>query len=138
MREKATKDPTIRWKDPKAWRCLSDEQRDIIDEWYADVSSLAEEEKGSAINLRDSAAVFAITPFACAYGLMNNPFGWRMLVDIVCAFLVYALIFCAFRGIYCMIAEQRGTDKMGVIVHVIAIFCSFLITALVLSLVNVI
>jgi hypothetical protein len=33
---KAVDDPSCRSFDPECWKCLSDEQRDIINEWYYD------------------------------------------------------------------------------------------------------
>ena len=42
-RKKAVDNPKVRLGDPKCWDCLTDEQRDIINEWY--INQLIDREK---------------------------------------------------------------------------------------------
>ena len=45
-RKKAVDNPKVRLGDPKCWDCLTDEQRDIINEWY--INQLIDREKENA------------------------------------------------------------------------------------------
>ena len=65
---KAVNNPRVRLGDPACWKCLSDEQRDIINEWYMRqiFNRMSEQKKKEEEEerLNSEAAVFAISPFA--------------------------------------------------------------------------
>lgn len=93
-----------RWGDPKAWECLNDEQRDIIDEWYKELlkndRKPAEREKRCRID----AGYFALIPFAVGYAHKFLGNTWLSMLEyvfqIVCAWLVYSIVFHIFSDFY--------------------------------------
>lgn len=91
--EKSTDNPEIRWKDPDSWKCLTNEQRDIICEWYYDLLVEKEKRKKRENNIHQNAMYFAITPFAFAYGIMYTTVNdWRILLYFLCSFIIYSFI----------------------------------------------
>lgn len=69
---RAVENPKVRNSDPECWKCLSDEQRDVINEWYVD--RLLEEETLAEkdLNNHSNAGYFALTPFAFAWALLET------------------------------------------------------------------
>lgn len=93
-----------RWGDPKAWECLNDEQRDIIDEWYKQVSESDKKPKEQEKRCRTHSYYFALIPFAVGYAHQFLGNTWlstlEFIVQIAAAWLVYSIIFHIFSDFY--------------------------------------
>ena len=109
-----------RWKDPYAWDCLTDEQRDIINEWYSSAYSREEERAKKEITNHRNASFFGIIPFAVHYaykwagGALNLEFLWQL----ICALIVYSIIFFLFYEGY-LAANCEPPSKLGLVWHMI-------------------
>lgn len=79
-----------RWGDPVAWKCLDDEQRDIIKEWYDDLNKRRDEEKRELLKKCRSAAldpcVCVITWCAIADSSGKTLFGFLVSLALVVLF----------------------------------------------------
>ena len=95
-KKKAVDDPKVRWKDPACWKCLSDEQRDVIHEWYIDRILEEKEEKEKHQGRLEYAGFFGLIPFAVAYGFHASKSVWGMVLNALCAWAVYMFIFFLF------------------------------------------
>lgn len=95
--EKAVDNPKVRWKDPACWSCLSDEQRDIINEWYMDRLVEDKEFKKSKEKHECNIRLLGIIPSAvlCTYlyGKHNNS-ALRFFLNLLC-FLFVNFVICA-------------------------------------------
>lgn len=134
MLKKSTKGAS-RTGDPRAWSCLSDEQRDIICEWYyGRCLEHYREDKARSEHIerkRNNAMYFAISPFAFAYSLQRNPVGLWMLIEAAAAFIIYGLVVCVFNEAYGVMDE--GTTTAGRIFAAIrSAALSFIVTYIVL------
>ena len=101
-----------RWKDPEAWNCLSDEQRDIICEWWQKVNSMEREEQTNKEGYDLTASVLALIPFAVAYGFKdwNTQTVWWFLGRSIAALIVYGLIYVLAKNVF-MHFYERGAVK---------------------------
>ena len=90
-----------RWKDPAAWECLSDEQRDIINEWYESICDDNRAEKNSIRSWSWSSSYIALIPFAAIFGyeLNERELDWYFLLSVAVAWFVYAFVFTIFRTV---------------------------------------
>ena len=69
---RAVGNPKVRNSDPECWKCLSDEQRDMINEWYIDRLLEKEDLVEKDLNKHSNAGYFALTPFAFTWALFRN------------------------------------------------------------------
>ena len=135
----------MRLKDPTCWQCLSDEQRDIINEWYID-RVLEREEKTEKKNkekddIASEAAVFAISPFAFYYAFqygMDSIF--QFFLNFFSAYLFYFFIASLFFSGYQHFMQVKDfSGKLELwIFRITALIISFFITFTVLHRVDVI
>ena len=136
MQEKAV-EGAPRYKDPSAWSCLSDQQRDTICEWYYKRCIEEHQKNKRRESKRQNAMFFAVSPFAFAYGLQHYPFGFRMLLNAAAAFIFYAFVAYLFSEAYDFMDE--GTTTVGRIFAAIrSAAISFFVTFCALSAVGVI
>lgn len=77
--------------------------------------------------------IFALTPFAFAYGLMHFPIGWRMFFESLAALVVYTVIFCIFQSAIPYFLSKRDDKCESVLKIIVAIAVSFFVTYTVLS-----
>ena len=98
---RAVENPKVRNSDPECWKCLSDEQRDMINEWYVDrlleKDTLAEKD----LNNHSNAGYFALTPFAFAWALLETSklSAW-LLVYSAGAWVILSLIYYIVSSAY--------------------------------------
>ena len=132
MLKKSTENTKRRWKDPEAWKCLDDEQREIIDKWYRDIRKEYDEERKKQKILNSSASMFALTPFVFAYALRYTSSLVVFLMSVISAFLVYSLIFYIFSEAYINLVGIEDNKVEKIIKGIVAVVVSFLLTNLVL------
>lgn len=68
-----------RWKDPAAWECLSDEQRDTIEEWYKKVSQTEKEERAEQLKISKIAGHSIVVPISVWYAVSEIKNGGGVL-----------------------------------------------------------
>lgn len=113
MNKKSVEDPEVRHEDPAAWKCLTDEQRDIICEWYYKRQIERKKRQNEQETLNTYAALFALTPFAFTYALTRFPLGWRMLLESACALIIYWFVFYIFESSYKKFLEPEYVRSFG-------------------------
>lgn len=90
-----------RWNDPEAWKCLDDNQREIINAWYKDIREMYKKEEDCERRCTESAGFFAMIPLAAGYAYKYLSDGvWNALFQGACAWLFYVFILYAFSSFY--------------------------------------
>ena len=141
MNKKAVDNPSVRRGDPAAWNCLTDEQRDVICEWYYKGRIEREKQEIQQETFNTYAALFALTPFAFAYALTRFPLGWRMLLESTCALIIYWIVFYIFEFGYKSFLKSEYVPGFGEkpskinlwFKNIVALLISFLATYTFLS-----
>lgn len=131
--EKAVNNPKVRWGDPACWKCLTDEQRDVIYEWYTDRIREENEQAEKEYNLLESAGFFALIPFAVAYGFHSSESALGMILNALCAWLVYSVIFLLFS--HGFVSWNKGKEKISPFLLVVQILVAAFATYCVLNIV---
>ena len=142
-KEKATKNPKVRYKDPDCWKCLSDEQRDVINEWY--FGRLIEERKKSKSNKDNSKKkkteeiidifIFALPIswiLACYDGAWDEFLAGEYLYffwHLICA----CVISVAVIGLGMVISETSKSSLIGKVIYLfVLLIVMILITSIIL------
>lgn len=99
-----------RWKDPYAWDCLTDEQREVINQWY---EYIVEDRRKSEKNREDVvfyASMMALIPFAVLWTYTHSlDAGW---IDIILGFLIAWCIICfVFFGFFNICSDLLKNDS---------------------------
>ncbi len=131
---KAVYNPKVRRTDPESWKCLSDEQRDIIHQWYVeDMNNQQEIQKQKEKESSDSnswACVLGLSPFAFYHALERGGSFLEILFESVAALLVWGLIFFLTFSLY-QAARKAQHPPFGKLYsfffHVIALAVSFFV-----------
>lgn len=94
--------PGYRRGDPAAWSSLSDDQRDIINEWYTEIWQEDSRERSKKERQTWAASYFALIPFAVfsAYLGCGGEITMQAVLGAICAWFVYALVFTIAREIF--------------------------------------
>ena len=104
-KEKSVENPKIRSGDPACWDCLSNEQRDVICEWYYDMK-LEEIEKEEKLENRFSfTSILALVPFAVSYAY-HAPGNW--VSNFVGSWFIHSFVFWLFNSGYQNAIEMNG------------------------------
>ena len=140
LTKKCSDNPKIRNGDPDCWNCLSDEQRDIIHEWYINTQLRELEKSERKDKLQESAGFFALTPIAFAYALLKHPqLGWHFLCEAFSLWLIFAFSYYVAFESYSFFFARDDISKIGkIILNIIAVFISFFVIFTVLSLAKII
>lgn len=80
-----------RWKDPEAWKCLDDEQREIINEWYKLINEIHDNEEKLEESRNVYSTIFLSIPISVFYlhGFSNSGLPiWKYFLEIAAGFLV--------------------------------------------------
>lgn len=123
--KRATDDPSIRRYDPSCWECLSDEQRDVIHEWYNKLNAEKQEAEKKKINRVLYSSYFALIPFAVAHAFKwsDGELTWNFLFTAICAWIIYALIFGIFSQAFQSANSEGFPSKPRLIFHIlVAVF----------------
>lgn len=121
-----------RWKDPVAWDCLTDDQREIINSWYEQRCEEFRKETAFRDSRSWTSSVIALIPLAVihAYGEYRDT-SLDMFGAAAAVWLVYAFAYGIFRKAY----EQRNPERAGhakLVFHIlVAIFASLCIAHLI-------
>lgn len=101
LEKKSVDNPAIRSQDPTCWSCLSDEQRDIIHEWY--ISRIIEKDKERKQTERKEtiANCLSLIPFAVFYGVKHcGDMDWKFVVFSIIAWIFYSFIYFVANQMY--------------------------------------
>lgn len=123
--KRATEDPSIRRYDPSCWECLSDEQRDIIHEWYSQVITKKQRESENNTNRIIFSSYFALIPFAIAHAFKwsDGEFTWGFVFEAVCTWILYAFVFGVFSKAFQYANPETLPSKPRLILHIlVAVF----------------
>lgn len=138
QKKKAVDDPRVRQNDPVCWQCLSDEQRDTINEWYMELL-IGREHKNSEEDTASSwAGIIGVSPFAFFQAMRYSHTFLELLLNCAAALAAYAFIFILFSHAYRAVKQIRPLpmSKLGSFgFHLAAFGASFFITYCVFSLV---
>lgn len=134
---KAVDDPKCRVFDPDCWKCLSDEQRDIINEWYFDRlikdKKEAEKENNSKETLTSLIQfIFVGWSFAFFFGAWEQLFAgqyFSFLKGLICA-CVFSLFVTGIGTLVADTAHDMGTSKVALFGGII--FFLLIITGMIL------
>lgn len=112
--EKAVDDPHIRRKDPGCWECLSDEQRDTINEWYMDILIDNERNREAAEEAAQSPwpAIIGLIPLAFFYtaaGYVSRPIP-KFLFAFITKLAVFYVVFLLFSSAYSFAKKRKPLD----------------------------
>lgn len=138
-KEKAVDDPRVRQKDPACWKCLSDEQRDTINEWYMDqlIGQQRQRETEARIAHSPWPAILGLIPLAfshAAKGGLDLSIS-EFLLNFLVAQLIFSAVFLLFAGTYQ--AARKKTPSMStpeyIWFHLTAVAAALFATMLVLS-----
>ncbi len=142
LHERATDDPHVRWKDPECWKCLSDEQRDVIHQWYIE-ELIEDRDKKKRENQETSsqnagAIILGLSPFAFLHAMkFDSPF-WYFLLEAVITLILLSVVFAIGASAY-MEARKRQDYPMGKVqflfFHTLALGISFFAVYCLLSLI---
>ena len=138
-KEKSVENPKIRWKDPACWKCLSNEQRDIICEWYYDFLIKDEKEQRRKNNLTYNAGYFALMPLAFSYALPRyEDLSISFIVESVSAWIIFSIVYylfsSGFENLFKNSEEKTPVEKA--IFIVLYVFLSYFIPACCFSVVT--
>lgn len=88
-----------RYGDPDAWKCLSDEQRDIIDDWFQEISETNRKEKNNIAEMSWTHSCLSILPIAVfrAYQTANGVMDVNFFLSVASTWVVYLFVFVLFR-----------------------------------------
>lgn len=96
--KEAVEDPSVRWKDPDCWLYLSDEQRDVINQWYMDLLIEQEEAKQAAQGFWP--VIIGLIPFAIFHVLKPDASLLEFLFEFLAALFIYSFVFFLFASAY--------------------------------------
>lgn len=98
--------------DPAAWECLTDEQRDVIQDWWDSVNSRDKQEQEDKESYALTASWLALIPFAIAhaYKFWDNYPLWRFLLEAVAYMIVCGIIYLVSKQLF-MHMYRRGEPK---------------------------
>lgn len=98
LRTESVHDPSVRKGDPYAWRCLSNEDRDVIYEWFQDYKERDTNDSKHQKEMFDKSTLFAFVPFAVIYGYQaanyeswSLQFLWNTIAAYVCFLAFFSL-----------------------------------------------
>lgn len=134
LKQKAVEDPNVRRGDPACWKCLSDEQRDVINEWYFQLLLEKEQEQQAEATRNTWAAIIGLSPLAFFYAISHctkydKPF-WELLLSCVAALVVYGFIYTLFSYFYLETRKiLHPVTRIGsFFFHTLALLISFFVT----------
>ncbi len=134
LQENAVDDPHVRWKDPECWKCLSDEQRDVIHQWH--IENLIEDRDKKELEEKETsdsntwACVLGLSPFAFYHALKRGGSFLEILFEAVAALLVWGFIFFLAFSLYQAVREAQHPPfgkLYSFFFHVIALAVSFFV-----------
>ena len=136
-KRKAVDNPKCRIHDPDCWECLSDEQRDIINEWYFDRlikdKKEAEKENNSKETLTSLIQfIFVGWSFALFFGAWDQLLAgqyFSFLKGLICA-CVFSLFVTGIGTLVADTAHDMGTSKVALFGGII--FFLLIITGMIL------
>lgn len=138
-KEKSVEDSKIRWKDPECWKCLTNEQRDIINEWYLECEIESQKSTDRKLEVASNAGFFALAPISFALALLGQKtLNLRFLFSSFSTFIILALVYYISTRSYTYFFVQKSSGITSVLKHFIAIFLSFFVIYIVLSQCNLI
>lgn len=123
----------MRWKDPKCWECLSNEQRDIIHEWYINRVLDEKEQAESEQRRLNNAEFFALIPFSVAYGFHASGSVLGMVLNALCAWVIYVLIFFIFSEGF--LSWNKSKEKISPFLLIVQILVAAFATYCVLNII---
>lgn len=137
-KEKAVDDPSVRWRDPACWKCLSDEQRDTINEWHLQLLLEQEQERQAETAKNTWAAILGLIPLAFLYAAKDSlalsiP---KFLLNFVVALVVFSVIFFLFAGAYLSArkAKPLTMDKFDYVwFHLTTVVAALFVTCFILG-----
>ncbi len=134
LQENAVDDPHVRWKDPECWKCLSDEQRDVIHQWH--IENLIEERDKKEREEKETsestfwACTLGLSPFAFFHALERGGSFLEILFEAVATLLLWGFIFLLAFSAY-QAAREAQHPPFGklysVFFHAIALVVSFFV-----------
>lgn len=121
--------------DPECWSCLTDEQRDIINEWYEDVRQADEEELKGAVAVWKNSYLFSAIPFA-AFELarsiekINDIGAVRALLNCALAYVGACAVILLSQRLYVQRVSPYSENKRrdSITVAVVVAVLSFLVS----------
>lgn len=138
QKKKAVDDPCVRQNDPACWQCLSDEQRDTINEWYMERLIDRARKKGEEKDATIWAGVIGVSPFAFFLAMCYSQTFPELFLGCAAALAVHAFIFIIFSHAYQAAKRTQSLpmSKFGSFCfHLAAFGASFFVTYCVFSLV---
>lgn len=139
-KEKAANDPRVRQKDPTCWKCLSDEQRDTINEWYMDqlIDQQRQREESDRVAHSPWPAILGLIPLAFSHaakgGLdLSIP---ELLLNFIVSLVAFSAIFFLFASVYQSARKRKPPtmDKLNYVwFHLTAIVATLFVTMLILG-----
>lgn len=132
-RKKSVDDPNVRNEDPECWKCLSNEQRDIINEWYCDDCERNEKWAKKEQDQATSANQFAMIPLAAwtAYVWLQKGYIWAIPIYFFLGLGFFSLIHSLFSDVYYYFNTEKPTKWKSLIQYVIAAGVCFFVIALI-------
>ena len=103
-----------RWKDPKAWECLDDDQREIINDWYMKILDGKEKENKKRSSLEDYATCFLalpITVFSVGGFAGSGMSIYKIILELVSGLLVYGFLLWIGRFSILHFASDGDSEK---------------------------
>ena len=130
-----TENPDIRWKDPEAWKCLTDEQRDVIDKWYKDDCLERYEDEKAKQDRHNNDEIWislcGLIPFITWHCARLQPCTlWRYAVELVAGIAIYLAIFCVGAAIMVQVVQTHENNWWR---RVLAIAGVWLTSAIILN-----
>lgn len=137
VRETVNDNPRVRWKDPTAWKCLTDEQRDIINDWWIDTLYEEDKREKRLEKLHNHSSYFALIPFIVFYWMKNanaaTVITFQTVLDLLLNLFLtaigYIVIFVLFKDTY----EKIGLDERGWVHRIFGVIVAVLITVFVFA-----
>lgn len=141
QRKKAIDDPSVRQGDPAPWKCLSDEQRDTINEWYMEhlIDCARRDEAGETEQSSSNiwAAVIGLIPLAffhAAQHSMNLPIV-NFFLHFVVTLAAFLITFVFFSDVYRSVRRSKlSMDRFEYVwFHLVAVFSALFVTMVTLA-----
>lgn len=141
QKKKAIDDPRVRQGDPAAWKCLSDEQRDTINEWYMEclIEYARRDEEGESEQSSSNfwAAIIGLIPlslFHTAQHSLNQPIT-EFLLRFIVTLTAFSVTFILFSDVYRSARRSKlSMDRFEYVwFHLVAVFFTLFVTMFILA-----
>lgn len=120
-----------RWKDPYAWDCLTDEQREVINKWYECINEDNKSREKKRADVVFYASMMALIPFAVLWTYTHSQdAGWiYIILGFLIAWFVICFVFFGFFNVCSDLLENNNSKFQIFWYSICVIFASLCIVA---------